>query len=349
MAGLLAWAADVVGAHKDDGEDAINVSIPIVFTEEQQKYVQELGQKAASLARSIQDLRLRLPPPDIAQRLPDLHAHSLAYNAALALQLNSHSTTREQTQLREVTLQEENAAYEKAISNCENKIQEKMREADSLRRKLKEMDEMEKNLIAELDKVQTAFNANQSGKFTDYMAESMLADEAGPGTEVSESAITERLEVKKKELSSMEERVQELEKKWAEIQNDALKQPSPAQREKMLNKQLHSLIEQLAGKQTQAEGLVSEIHVKETELERLNDLWRIESSNVEEDTARNRFRRTPSDRGSASTDYLVDAHHKLPYHTGGRNEIQQKLVLLRSAFVLYILALHIAVFIKISF
>lgn len=42
-----------------------------------------------------------------------------------------------QTQLREVTLQEENAAYEKAISNCENKIQEKMREADSLRRKLK--------------------------------------------------------------------------------------------------------------------------------------------------------------------------------------------------------------------
>lgn len=96
MAGLLAWAADVVGAHKDDGEDAINVSIPIVFTEEQQKYVQELGQKAASLARSIQDLRLRLPPPDIAQRLPDLHAHSLAYNAALALQLNSHSTTREQ-------------------------------------------------------------------------------------------------------------------------------------------------------------------------------------------------------------------------------------------------------------
>lgn len=65
---------------------------------------------------------------------------------------------------------------------------------------LQEMDEMEKNLIAELDKVQTAFNANQSGKFTDYMAESMLADEAGPGTEVSESAITERLEVKKKEL-----------------------------------------------------------------------------------------------------------------------------------------------------
>ena len=41
-----------------------------------------------------------------------------------------------QAQLREVTLQEENVAYEKALSNCENKIQGKMQEAESLRRKL---------------------------------------------------------------------------------------------------------------------------------------------------------------------------------------------------------------------
>lgn len=41
-----------------------------------------------------------------------------------------------QAQLREVTLQEENAAYEKAISNCENKMQEKMQEAVLLQRKL---------------------------------------------------------------------------------------------------------------------------------------------------------------------------------------------------------------------
>jgi hypothetical protein len=37
-----------------------------------------------------------------------------------------------QAQLREVTLQEENAAYEKAISNCESKIQEKIEEAELL-------------------------------------------------------------------------------------------------------------------------------------------------------------------------------------------------------------------------
>ncbi|ESR44078.1 hypothetical protein CICLE_v10012317mg [Citrus x clementina] len=225
MAGLLAWAADVVKAHKDDddNEDAINSSIPLVFTEEQQKYVRELDQKAASLSRSIRDLRLRLPPPDISQRLPHLHAHSLAYSAALSQQLSSHSSTREQTQLREVTLQEENAAYEKAISSCESRIQEKIQEADSLRRKLKEMDEMENNLAAELDKVQTAMNTSKSGKFT----ESILADKAGVDTDALKSDIAEKLEVKKKELSSMEERVQELEKKWAQVQNDALKQPSP--------------------------------------------------------------------------------------------------------------------------
>ncbi|ESR44079.1 hypothetical protein CICLE_v10012317mg [Citrus x clementina] len=298
MAGLLAWAADVVKAHKDDddNEDAINSSIPLVFTEEQQKYVRELDQKAASLSRSIRDLRLRLPPPDISQRLPHLHAHSLAYSAALSQQLSSHSSTREQTQLREVTLQEENAAYEKAISSCESRIQEKIQEADSLRRKLKEMDEMENNLAAELDKVQTAMNTSKSGKFT----ESILADKAGVDTDALKSDIAEKLEVKKKELSSMEERVQELEKKWAQVQNDALKQPSPAQREKMLNKQLHSLIEQLEVKQTQAEGLVIEIHLKEKELETLNGLRRrIEGSNVKEDTARNRLKIVTSDRGSA--------------------------------------------------
>jgi hypothetical protein len=38
--------------------------------------------------------------------------------------------------LREVTLQEENAEYEKAILNCENNIHERIQEADLLLRKL---------------------------------------------------------------------------------------------------------------------------------------------------------------------------------------------------------------------
>ncbi|CAA3026737.1 sarcolemmal membrane-associated, partial [Olea europaea subsp. europaea] len=139
MAGLLAWAADVVGGNGGGRTDEENYpdSIPLIFTPEQQTYVQELDRKAASLNRSIQDLRQRLPPPDISQRLPHLHAHSLASNAALALQLNAHSTTKQQVQQREVRLQEENTEYENAISSCENKIQEKLQEADALQSKLK--------------------------------------------------------------------------------------------------------------------------------------------------------------------------------------------------------------------
>ncbi|KAK3212159.1 hypothetical protein Dsin_016865 [Dipteronia sinensis] len=72
----------------------------------------------------------------------------------------------------------------------------------------------------------------------------------------------------------------------------------------------------------QAEGLVSEIHLKEKELERLTGLWRrVESSNVEADTARNRLGRSTSEKGSASADYIVDAHSKLPYYSS-RNENQ---------------------------
>jgi hypothetical protein len=84
------------------------------------------------------------------------------------------------------------------------------------------------------------------------------------------------------------------------------------------------------------------------ELERLNGLWRrVESSNLEVNAARNRFGRSTSERGSASSDYIVDFHLK-PHYPGGRSESQQKLMLLRSTFVLYIFALHILVFIKIS-
>ncbi|KAL9381171.1 hypothetical protein Peur_026828 [Populus x canadensis] len=346
MAGLLAWAADVVGAHGNNHELEED-RIPIVFTDDQQKYVQELDSKASSLSRTIQDLRLRLPPPDISQRLPHLLAHSIASNAALALQLNAHSATKEQAQLREVTLQEENAEYEKAILNCENNIHERIREADLLLTKLQEMDETEQALMEELENAETAMDGGQHGNSGESVNASETTVEAGSDAEAAKSDILEKLDNKKKELSSLEEIVQDLDKRWMQVQENALKQPAPAQREKLLDKQLHSLIEQLAAKQAQAEGLVSEIHLKEMELERLNGLRRrLESSNVEGNTARNRFGRSTSDKGSAFADYIVD---KLPYSTGGRTEHQQRLMFLRSAFVIYILFLHIVVFIKLSF
>ncbi|CBI16873.3 hypothetical protein VitviT2T_021957 [Vitis vinifera] len=332
MAGLIAWAADVVGGGGQSNDEDDANSIPIVFSPDQLNYVRELDGKAASLRRTIQDLRLRIPPSDISQRLPHLHAHSLASNADLALQLNSHSATRQQAQLRAETLQEENAAYDKAILNCENKIQEKLQEAEFLKMKLKEMDENENNLRIELESAQPTLNTSQSRKSGDVVVESKTTIEAQADTDASKSSILDKLESKRKELSSMEETVQDLEKKWSKVQDNALKQPSPVQREKILDKQLHSLIEQLAAKQAQAEGLVSEIHLKEQELERLNGLWRrFQTSNTDVNTARNRFGRNK------------------PHNIGGRTEIQKRLMLLRSAFVLYILALHILVFIKISF
>ena len=85
------------------------------------------------------------------------------------------------------------------------------------------------------------------------------------------------------------------------------------------------------------------------ELERLNSLCRrYESFNVEGNAARNRFTRTNSDRGFGS-DHEVDAHSYLPYSSATRNESQTRLMYLRSAFVVYILALQVLVFIKISF
>ncbi|KAI3760876.1 hypothetical protein L1987_51277 [Smallanthus sonchifolius] len=344
MAGLLAWAADVVrsGGGATSEEDDSN-SIPLIFNSEQEKYVRELNLKAAALSRSVQDLRQRIPPPDISQRLPDLHAHSLASNAALALQLNAHSSTKEQAQLREVTLCEENAAFEKAIADCGGKIQEKLREADELRAKLEELDA---TLTTELQVEQPAPDDNDLGDSADLSFKSKAEAEAGGRTPAQISSLQESLDSKKKELASMEEIVQNLERQWSKIQEESLKQPSPAQREKMLDKQLQSLMEQLAAKQAQAEGLVNEIHLKEMELDRLNGIWRkVETSSAESNAARNRFGRSNSDQGHHSSDYIVDPRYK---PTGRPAEAVQRQMLFRSAFVLYILVLHILVFIKIS-
>ncbi|KAK1421989.1 hypothetical protein QVD17_24802 [Tagetes erecta] len=344
MSGLLAWATDVVrsgtGATSDEDESD---SIPLIFNPEQEKYVRELNLKASALSRSVQDLRQRIPPPDISQRLPDLHAHSLASNAALALQLNAHSSTKEQAQLRELTLNEENAAFEKAISECEGKIQEKVREAEQLQAKLEELDA---TLATELQIEQSAPDDNELGDSADFSYKSKTEAEAEVHTPAQISSLKESLENKKKELASMEEIVQNLERQWSKIQEESLKQPSPAQREKMLDKQLHSLMEQLAAKQAQAEGLVNEIHLKEMELDRLNGIWRnVETSTAEANAARNRFGRSNSYQGHHSSDYIVDPRYK---PTSKPIEVVQRQMLLRSAFVLYILVLHILVFIKIS-
>lgn len=348
MAGLFAWAADVVKRGNSDDSES-DQQIPIIFAPEQQRYYDELRSKASKLSRTIQDLRLRLPPPDISQRLPHLHAHSLASTAALTAQLNAHSATREQIQSREIKLLEENVAYEKAISDCRNKIQDKLQEAEILRRKLEELDATEKSLRTEQENSTTSPSI-QSAVSDEPKVESNEADKTQADRDGSGDSMLRKLEEKKKELCLMEETVQNLEKQWAQVQDKVLKQPTPAQREKILDKQLRSLIEQLETKQAQAEGLVSEIHLKENELETLNGLARRLDTNSGDFTAtRNRFGRSGSYKGSASSSFSVDSQLSPPFYISGRSESQQKLMLLRSAFVVYILALQILVFIKISF
>ncbi|KAL9271320.1 hypothetical protein AKJ16_DCAP07053, partial [Drosera capensis] len=244
----------------------------------------------------------------------------------------------EQAQQREIKLQEENAAFERVISDCEYKIQERLLEASLLQEKLKEMDIIEADLRAELANVEAAATSK-----SEQHANSFATEVGAEAKDKSESALLGELEMKK-ELHSMEEIVQELEQTWQEVQDKALKQPSPAQREKALDKQLHGLIEQLAMKQTQAEGLVAEIHTKEKELDRLNSLWKqLQNGNAEMNAARNR-------RSSSGNLYAngVHGYEKLPYHAGGQFLTPQRLRLLRSSFVLYVFLLHFIVFVKIS-
>ncbi|KAF3793400.1 hypothetical protein EJ110_NYTH09381 [Nymphaea thermarum] len=359
MAGLLAWAADVVGGNGGGiNDDEFPSPRAVVFSPEQEAYVREREAKARELRRSIGQLRARLPPPHISQRLPHLHAHSVASNAALALQVDSHSATRQETQLREASLQEENAAYEKAVSNGQKQIQEKMQEASILENKLKEMESSEGTFRDELDKLQATWENRRSAEVIEVETNSV----AIKGTDLAGTSSAGDLEKKKIELKSLEEQIHNLENMWSELERDSLKQPSPAQREKLLEKQLHSLLEQLATKQAQAEELTVEIHAKEHELEKLNAMQlKLDSASMETNMTRNRMGRFGSlasgpshDRPGYGRDHL-NLSGLMGDTTGSRvkgrslpSGRQQKLMLARSAFVLYILTLHLLVFIKIS-
>ncbi|KAJ3693259.1 hypothetical protein LUZ60_008739 [Juncus effusus] len=337
MSGLLAWAADVVGAAgstSDDDHRRISDDL-VSFTPEQKLRAEELDRAAGRLRRTIQDLRLRIPPEDLAQRLPHLHADSVASTAALALQLNAHVTTKEQAQQREIALQDENKAYENAISKCRQKIQEKLQEATMLQNKLKEMDLAERQLNDELEAV--------IKKEAAFQSEKSISDSTENELEASRSIKLNELEEKKNELKFMEERVQKLEKEWELVQQESEKKPSAAQREKLLEKQMHSLIEQLTAKQAQAERLVSEIHSKQNDFDILENQRR----NIE--TGISEINNNRSEKSRFGRNYFTDDLKGNRRKLGFRLENQQRLVLLRSAFVIYVLALHVIVFIKLSF
>lgn len=94
-----------------------------------------------------------------------------------------------------------------------------------------------------------------------------------------------------------------------------------------------------------------EIRAKEREVERLNELRRkVDNGATDVGAAtRNRFGRSSS-ASSGPGDYSFEAaSRRHGSYAGGRVDGQRRRMLLSAAFVLYIFALHIIVFIKISF
>lgn len=65
---------------------------------------------------------------------------------------------------------------------------------------LQEMDLIEQNLYAELQRAQASADANHSGESNGMLNESKSTVEAQEGAEASKSALVEKLENKKKEL-----------------------------------------------------------------------------------------------------------------------------------------------------
>lgn len=215
-------------------------------------------------------------------------------------------------------------------------------EASLLQSNLKEME------IAELDLKAKVENAMKEQEATQQKA-STASETTGNALLDAESLInlkSKDLEEKRGELKLLEDKLQSLDKVWSLVEEESLKTPSPAQREKVLEKQLHSLIEQLTAKQAQAERLITDIHAKEKDLERLNSIHRnLQSSSSDSGTSRNRF---GGGLLSGDEDSGAKGLRRPGQYGGVRTEGQKRLMILRSAFVLYILALHIIVFIKIS-
>ncbi|AQK60899.1 hypothetical protein ZEAMMB73_Zm00001d053977 [Zea mays] len=217
-------------------------------------------------------------------------------------------------------------------------------EATQLLSNLEEMEVTEHNLKTQLENALKELEAAQhkASTATSGTAENALL-EAKSVTDLK----SKDLEEKKRELELLDNKVQTLEKEWSVVEEESLKKPTPAQREKVLERQLHSLIEQLTAKQAQAEILATDVHSKEKELERLNHLHRNLYGGANETGAP----RSRLSRGllSGPEDYYYDPKAgRKPYQAGARTEGQNRLMILRSAIVLYVLLLHVIVFIKIS-
>jgi hypothetical protein len=99
----------------------------------------------------------------------------------------------------------------------------------------------------------------------------------------------------------------------------------------------------------QAESIMAEMKVKQEELERLNSQQRSIETGITEvnNKTRYRFGRSFTAADSYSASQSSD-DFKGKRQTGLRIESRERRIILRSALVIYILVLHIIVFVRIS-
>lgn len=275
MAGLLAWAADVVtgNGNAPQQEEVRSPSSRIRFSVQQQDEVRQLDDRAAALQHTIQHLRQRIPPPDISRSLPQLHADSLAAHSALTLELNAHQDTQKEAQIRKASLQAENAAYAKAITSVEQQVQRKAQERNQLEARLQETGREESILRNELDHLQSPF-AEKEGTSQSVLEDKEKAVLSFMSTSNKALMEGEELQRTRAELKLWEDKLATLEQEWAVLLQNSTRWPSAAQREKELERRLRSLSEQLVTKQAQADAWTKERNALELQLSEANEIHR---------------------------------------------------------------------------
>lgn len=372
MAGLLAWAADVVsgnGTAFPQHEEQQRPSFR--FSPQQQDYVRQLDAEANALQQIIQQLRQRIPPPDISRSLPHLHADSLASHAALTMELNAHQATKKEAHIREATLQEENAAYSKAITSLQQHVQEKAQEREQLKAKLQEMEEEEASLRSELDHLEIVhaekISASQSGQ---EKVEKIDGRTMSSGDKVLMEG--EELQRTRTELMLWEGKLSALEQEWATLLQNSARWPSAAQREKELERRLRNLSEQLVAKQAQAETLTNERNAIELQLNQVNETRRkLLLGDADLDVKRYKIGRFGTAINSSAEESKIHSQSTIAalWKRASRGIFEnfssieslsdiwsretgiqlRKVIMLRALIMAYIFALHVIVFVIISF
>ncbi|KAG0553712.1 hypothetical protein KC19_12G033300 [Ceratodon purpureus] len=372
MAGLLAWAADVVGGN---GTDMVERTLHL--TPQQRQTISALDVRAAELQHSLQLLRQRMPPSDIAQRFPHLHADSLASHSTLALEKHAHAATVNQLQARAASLQAENANYAKVLAARQQHAREKTQEALQLASTLEEIEAAEESLKVELERLQYAVAERDNAAFSASSTEKGELQADGQRSDLSSgqdlsTPEEQGLQLIKVDLTRWESKVMRLEKEWEALQHNTSRTPSPAQREKELERRLRTLTEQLVTKQAQAESLTNERNALELRLEQVSEARRnLPAGDADLDfLKRNKIGRSSSGLSSqAATLALENASQRsaamrqrgakvtenvarvartvdaFSMHAGSK---LRKSMLLRTLTVSYVLGLHVVVFLILS-